>query len=103
MKVPKKLKRYCSKCKKHTEHTASTAKKANRGSLKKGSLPRLEKRGSGKAGYGNKGKFSRKAISAWKRSGAKTSKKTDLRYKCSECKKSSVQGPGIRTKKLEFV
>ena len=102
MKVPKKVKRYCKSCKKHTEHSVSTAKKANRGSLKKGSLPRLEKRGSGKAGHGNKGKFSRKAISAWKRTGAKTSKKTDLRYECKECKKSHVQRKGIRTKRVEF-
>ena len=102
MKITKKTKAYCRYCKKHTEHTVSVAKKANRGALKKGALQRLEKRGSGKAGYGNHGKYSRKAISAWKRIGAKTSKKSDLRYKCGVCKKSSVRSRG-RTKKLELV
>lgn len=103
MKITKKIKCYCKHCKKHTDHTVSQAKKANRGSLKKGALQRLEKRGSGTSGHGNHGKYSRKPISAWKRTGAKTSKKVDFRYKCSICKKTSVQNKGFRTKKVEFV
>ena len=102
MKRPKKINKYCPFCKKHTEQEVSIAKKRDRGSLKRGSLPRLEKRGSGTKGIGNHGKYSRKAISAWKRIGAKTSKKSDLRYKCGVCKKSSVRSRG-RTKKLELV
>src|SRR3989344_5662391 len=102
MKIPKKTNRYCPFCKKHTEHAVSLAKKRERGSLKKGSLARLEKRGSGKAGFGNKGRFSKKAISGWKRTGAKSSKKVDLRYTCSKCKKTHVQKQGFRTKKPEL-
>ena len=100
MKIPKKIRRYCKYCHRHTEHSVSIAKKRDRGSLKKGSLQRLEKRGSGKSGFGNKGKFSRGPISKWKRSGAKGSKKTDLRFKCAVCSKTSVQRAGIRSKKV---
>ncbi len=102
MKRPKKINKYCPFCKKHTEQEVSIAKKRDRGSLKKGSLPRLEKRGSGTRGIGNHGKYSRKAKSAWKMSGAKTSKKPDLRYKCKLCGKTSVQNKGTRSKKIEI-
>ena len=102
MKIPKKRNMYCPKCKKHTEHVTSFAKKKERGSLKKGSLARLGKRGSGKAGFGNKGRYSKKAISGWKRTGAKSSKKVDLRYTCNVCKKTQVQRQGFRVKKPEL-
>ena len=100
MKIPKKIKRFCKVCKKNTEHAVSQAKKKDRGSLKRGSIARLEKRSSGKKGFGNKGKFSRGPMSKWKRTGAKASKNTDFRYKCSVCNKSSVQKSGIRSKKV---
>lgn len=102
MKLTKNIKRYCPFCKKHTDQVISIAKKKERGSLKKGALPRLEKRGSGKKGYGNKGKYSRKAMSSWKMFGKKTSKKADLRYKCKVCNKSTTQRKGVRAKKLEL-
>jgi len=102
MKKPKKINRYCKFCKKHTEQEISIAKKRDRGSLKKGSLPRLEKRGSGTSGIGNHGKYSRKAKSAWKFSGAKSSKKPDLRYKCKTCGKITTQNQGKRAKKIEI-
>ncbi|MBI2672143.1 50S ribosomal protein L44e [Candidatus Woesearchaeota archaeon] len=102
MKIPKKINRYCKYCRHHTEHTVSQAKKKERGSLKRGSLERAKKRGLGR-GYGNLGKYgSKPAISKWKRAGAKTSKKVDLRYKCKNCGKSSVQRKGFRTKKPEI-
>lgn len=104
MKLKKLQSRYCKKCKKHTEHAISIAKKRDRGSLKKGSLARLAKRGLGKAGYGNKGKYSRKAKSSWKRSGAKPGKKFDLRYKCKICNKIWVSSSkALIAKKLEFI
>ena len=34
--------------------------------------------------------------------GKKQSKKTDLRYQCGTCKKTSTQSGGIRAKKVEF-
>lgn len=103
MKLAKQQKRFCRSCKKHADHTVSIAKKRDRGTLKKGSLSRLEKRGSGKAGFGNKGKFSRKPKGSWKRSGAKPGKKFDLRFKCKVCNKSSVPASSaIIAKKLEL-
>ena len=51
---------------------------------------------------GNLGRYSRKAISAWKMTGSKVSKKSDLRFQCKECKKTHVQRVGFRAKKLEF-
>ena len=103
MKIPKSQKSYCKYCKKHTEHAVAQAKKRERGALKRGSLARLEKRGSGKSGYGNKGKYSRKAISSWKRVGAKSSKKQDLRLKCKICGKTTIPKRNTRAKKVEFV
>ena len=102
MKRPKKINRYCKFCKHHTEQEISIAKKRDRGSLKKYSLARLGKRGAGTKGIGNHGKYSRKAISARKMSGAKGSKKPDLRFKCKVCGKISIQNKGTRSKKIEI-
>lgn len=102
MKRPKTLKRYCKYCKKQTQQETTIAKKRDRGSLKKGSLQRGKGRGRGQ-GYGNLGRWgSKPAISKYKRTGAKTSKKTDLRYKCKKCNKITVQNQGTRSKKLEI-
>ncbi len=102
MKFPKKTSRYCYKCKKHTSHTLSIIKGKDRGPLKKGSISRAHKRGRG-IGYGNLGKWgSKPAISKFKMTGAKTSKKTNLKFTCEVCKKSSLQRFGIRTKKVVF-
>lgn len=102
MKLNKNIKRYCPKCKKHTKQVISAAKKKDRSALKKGALPRLKNRGRGKAGYGNKGKYSRKAMGSWKMFNKKASKKADLRYKCTVCNKITVQKKGFRAKKLEL-
>ncbi len=106
MKLPKTKKRYCPKCKKHTEHTVAQAKKKTPGSvhtLSHGSKRRqkLRHRGVG-IGTGNKGRYSRKAISKFKMTGAKPTKKSDLRYKCKECGKMHMQKKGFRSKKLEI-
>ena len=101
MKSPKFKKTYCPKCKKHTEHKITQAKTGGkRGSLKKGSIKRLEKRGSGKAGFGNKGRYS-KPSGQGKRYGKKASKKINLILTCKECKKSRIK-PTKRVKKLEL-
>ena len=103
MKFPKTVKRYCKNCNKTTEHKVDLYKSAGkRGSLSRGSISRARKRGLGR-GAGNKGKWgSKPAISKFKRTGAKLSKKTTLRYNCSICKKSSQQKKGFRAKKMEF-
>lgn len=102
MKIPKLIKRYCPYCKKHTEHKVAQSKKKAASSLSWGSKYRMQKRGKC-TGTGNKGKLSKKAMSGWKRYGKKATKKTDLRYTCSVCKKTHMQNQGIRAKKVEFV
>jgi len=61
----------------------------------------MRKRGEGR-GKGNVGKLSKGALTKWKRYGKKSSKKTDLRYECKECKKIHMQKKGIRAKRVEF-
>jgi len=51
---------------------------------------------------GNRGKLSKGALTQWKRYGKKTSKKTDLRYECSVCKKTHMQRKGFRSRRIEF-
>lgn len=102
MKIPKITKRYCRFCNKPTQQKIAEVKGKERGSLKKGSIQRAKKRGRG-TGFGNKGKYgSKPPIGKWKRTGAKTSKKTNIKYTCQECKKSTIQKKGTRTKKLVF-
>jgi len=77
------------------------SKKKAPSSLSRGSKYRAKKRGLAR-GYGNRGRYSRRAVSKWKMSGKKKSKKTDLRYECKVCKKTHMQKKGIRTKRIEF-
>src|SRR3989338_7378224 len=102
MKIPKSLKRYCKYCKKHTEQKVSQNKKRSPSSLSFGSKYRARLRGRAR-GIGNHGKYSKPAVTKFKRAGAKMTKKTDLRYTCSVCKKMSNQSEGIRSKRVEFV
>ena len=102
MKIPKSLKRYCKYCKKHTEQKVSQNKKRSPSSLSFGSKYRTRLRGRAR-GIGNHGKYSKPAVTKFKRAGAKMTKKTDLRYTCSVCKKMSNQSEGIRSKRVELV
>ncbi len=98
MKLPKTTKRYCPYCKKQTEQKikqVSTGSK--RATLKRGSKERAKLRGAG--GYGNHGKYSKPAVSKFKRK-TKTTKKAQILYTCKECGKSKNKKQGIRTSKL---
>lgn len=78
------------------------SKKRAKGSahpLTVGSKSRTRKRGQWR-GYGNLGKYSKPPKP--KMSGKKQSKKTDLRYECTVCKKKHIQKKGIRAKRVEF-
>ena len=101
MKLPKTMRRYCPYCKKHTEHKVMQSKRKAPSSLTKGSKKRARKRGAAR-GTGNLGRYSKPAISKWKMTGKKSSKKTDLRYECGVCKKQHAQRKGVRSKKVEF-
>ena len=102
MKIPKTMKRFCKTCKKHTEQKVSQNKKKQPSSMKHGSKIRARLRGDAR-GVGNLGRYSKPAVTKFKRSGAKSTKKTDFRYTCSVCNKSSSQPYGRRTKKVELV
>jgi len=103
MKLPKIKKKFCPWCNKSTEHKIDQYKSGTkRGSLSRGSISRAKLRGQG-MGVGNKGKWgSKPAISKFKRTGAKISKKTTLRYTCKICSKTIQQSQGYRAKKVEF-
>ena len=103
MKIPKTKKSYCPNCKKHVLFKVSEARTSGkRGSLKRGSIARARKRGLGR-GFGNLGNYgSKPAISKWKRSGAKSSKKINLKLTCPTCNKSIIYA-GPRAKKIEFI
>ncbi|MBW2999086.1 50S ribosomal protein L44e [Candidatus Woesearchaeota archaeon] len=102
MKLPKIVKRLCPHCKKHTEHKVSQTKKKNASSLTYGSKVRARKRGRAR-GHGNLGRYSKPAVTKFKMTGKKITKKTDLRYACKECKKMHGQKKGFRAKRVEFI
>jgi large subunit ribosomal protein L44e len=103
VKVPKQTKRYCPKCKVHTDQKITLSKNRGRNAsrpLSKGSKVRVQLRGQ-RRGAGNQGKYSKPTKP--KMSGKKLTKKSDFRYKCSKCNKTSMQSQGKRAKKIEFV
>jgi large subunit ribosomal protein L44e len=101
MKLPKNTMRFCPYCNKHTDHKVATNKKKNPRSMTYGSKLRARRRGAAR-GIGNMGRYSKPAISKFKMTGKKSSKKTDLRYECGTCKKKHVQKKGFRAKRIEF-
>ena len=104
MKMPRVRKKYCPTCKTHHEHKVIEGKKKTRGTahpLSFGSKKRIKKRGN--MGIGNHGKYSRPPIAKRKMYGQKTSKKVDLRFQCSSCKKMhGMSAGGFRAKKVEL-
>jgi large subunit ribosomal protein L44e len=102
MKLPKTTKRLCPMCKKHTEHKIAQTKRKAGSSMSRGSKYRARKRGLAR-GAGNLGRYSKPAVTKFKMTGAKQTKKTDLRYTCGECKKQHTQNKGFRAKRVEFV
>lgn len=101
MKLPKTMKRFCKHCKKHTEHQVLQNKKRNPSSLSYGSKIRAKRRGQAR-GYGNRGRYSKPSVSKFKMTGKKSTKKVDLRFKCTVCKKMHMRSEGFRAKKIEF-
>jgi large subunit ribosomal protein L44e len=91
MKFPKELKVYCPYCKRHTVHTAEIAKKKPRRTMAQGQRRFLRKL----KGYGS---FPRE-----KPDYEKSTKRIDLRFKCTVCGKKHTRGRGWRAKKFEIV
>jgi len=104
MKSPKISRKYCKHCKKNTEQKVALAKEKGRSAthpLSQGSTKRVRGRGSNR-GFGNLGRYSKPAISKFKRTGAKVSKKIVFKYTCSGCKKTMLSRNNIRAKKILF-
>lgn len=102
MKLPEKVKRYCSTCKKHTLQAVAIAKQRGRSSahpMSRWSRSRAKLRGQG-VGFGSKGRFSKPAIKSWKRK-IKATKKMTIMYTCSVCKKSKGISKGLRVSRIE--
>ena len=72
-----------------------------RGAMRRGTKERARKRG-GARGMGNLGRYSKPAVSKFKRK-TKSTTKTNILYTCPECGKSQQQKKGIRTSKLQIV
>ena len=90
MKFPKTTKRYCPHCKKKTEHKIKLISSgAKRGTMTRGSKQRARKRGLNR-GIGNKGRYSKPAVTKFKRK-TKTNKKPNVMYTCQTCKKSQYR------------
>ena len=102
MKLPKNRRTYCPHCKKHTECKVFQVKKGQPNALTYGSKTRAKMRGQAR-GFGNLGRYSKPAVSKFKMTGKKQTKKTDLKYQCLECKKFHLQNKGFRAKRLEIV
>jgi len=103
MKIPKTKRVHCPKCNKHTEHKVTQAKKKTPNSahpMSYGSKKRAKKRG--RMGTGSMGRYSKPALTKWRMTGRKQSKKIDLRFQCSSCKKMHKAGSPWRAKKVEF-
>jgi len=91
MIVPKIQKKYCPFCKKHTEHNVEEAKRKQRKKASKSQRRFLRKL----KGYGSFPKENPKGRE-------KPTRKLDLRFKCSVCKKKHTVGTGFRVKKFEL-
>src|SRR3989344_6997799 len=104
MKFSKERRTYCPFCRKHQKHKVVQAQQkglSKTHTMSHGATPRVRARGR-RRGFGNLGRFSRKAISAWKRVGSKTTKKTNMKFKCTVCGKEHIQAKGFRARKIEI-
>ena len=101
MKLPKKTNRYCKFCNKNTEHKiAIVSTGGKRGSLKRGGKVRTQLRWKWR-GMGSMGKYSKPAITKWKRK-TKSTKKSVILYTCQVCKKSHQSSYGRRVSKVQI-
>ena len=99
MKFPKKTMRYCPYCNKRTEQKIEEQSSGKPSTLKRGAKQRARLRGLNR-GIGNKGRYSRMRNQAKQK--RKTTRKTEILYTCTVCKKSKDQKKGIRTSKIQF-
>ncbi len=94
MKAPKTVRTYCPKCRKHTEHTVKIVKKRARSSKRPESQSqrRFERKMAGYGGFPRPNPHGE----------GKPTKKLNLSYLCSVCKKQHMR-KGFRAKKYELM
>lgn len=92
MQMPRRFRTYCPFCKEHQQHEVQKVRTGRSSGMKK---VQDRQRARQKSGIGNAGKFSKVP------SGEKPTKKTDLKYRCSECGKAHLR-KGWRAGRLEF-
>jgi large subunit ribosomal protein L44e len=90
MKRPRKIQRYCPKCKKHTQQDIAKIKKRRASELKQGQR-RFRRVMKGYRGFPRPKPEGRE----------KTTRRVNLKYTCTVCKKSH-QPPAYRSKKSEI-
>lgn len=91
MKMPKRFRTHCPYCNKHTEHVVERVK---RGQPSRMTWSERQRRRA--TGIGNRGKFSKVP------GGDKPTKRVNLKYRCSECRKAHTR-PGFRAGRFEIV
>ncbi|MBU2053061.1 MAG: 50S ribosomal protein L44e [Nanoarchaeota archaeon] len=91
MKIPKQTNRFCPYCNKKTPQKIKIiGTGGKRGTLTRGSISRAKKRGLG-VGIGNKGKWGSKPPITKNKRKSKTTKKPNIMYTCTICKKSKYR------------
>jgi large subunit ribosomal protein L44e len=91
MQMPRRINTYCPHCDAHTEHEVEKVRRGRETGMKWSD--RQEARGE--STIGNAGKFSKVP------GGDKPTKKTNLKYRCSDCGKAHLR-KGWRAGRLEF-
>ncbi|NIA03736.1 MAG: 50S ribosomal protein L44e [Nitrospiraceae bacterium] len=102
MKIPKQIKKYCPYCKTVTTVKVVITKRKKASAMKHGNKYRARLRGKAR-GHGNLGRYSKRPITKWKKTGSKQTKKTDIKFVCTKCGKAFNQSSGIRAKKVELI
>ncbi len=92
MKIPKNFNTYCPVCKTHTPHVVERVKKGQASTL-----TRITRQKYRHTGIGNSGKFSKVP------GGDKPTKRINLRYRCTKCKKAHLKPKCFRAGKFEIV
>ena len=91
MEMPRRMNTYCPHCNAHYEHEVEKVRSGRQTGMKWAA--RQQKRGT--ATIGNSGKFSKVP------GGDKPTKKTHLKYRCSDCGKAHMR-EGWRAGRLTF-
>jgi len=98
VKIPGQMRTYCRTCRKHTLHEVKIERGGRRGRGLSAGTRRAKRH---RSGHGNRGRYSKRPLSQWKMI-VKTSKKTDLRIACQDCKKQQVR-VYPRTRRVELI